>query len=196
MKNKVFFSKNPWGNTYRPYLEIYFISKTGVEFKTTAIVDTGADRSLIRYSIGQELGFKVSLEEIRQKPTTHGIAGSLNSLNKETEIIIRHHHSGKVHKIKTPISWIIPTEQEFNELNRLIEEIDIIKVNIQNNPVNEKLKGLLHKKHTEYATLNNRLEPDILIGREFMTNFGYLTFVHETDNSKSYFEYELRSRAS
>jgi len=195
MKNKVFFSKNPWGKTYRPHLEIYFISKNGIELKRIGLMDTGADRSLVQYSLGKELGFNASPEEMRQKPMTRGVAGALNSLDKEIEIIIKHHHSGNIHKIKTSIAWIIPTEQEFKAMNSLLAEIETLRATVQTNPRDEKLKELLHEKYNKYAEVNNRLEePGVLIGREFMTNFGYLTFVHERDNSKSYFEYELRSK--
>ena len=60
------------------------------------------------------------------------------------------------------------------------------------NPRAHALRKLCFDKQSEYAMATNRLEPDILIGREFMENFTYLTFVHEKDPAKSYFEYELR----
>lgn len=192
MKNKVFFYKNPWGKKYRPYLEISFYSKNGSELIRRGIVDTGADRFLLPYSLGIELGFTASLHDMRKKPETKGIGGDLNSLDRETEIIINHKHSGKIHKFKIYTAWIIPTEEEFVFLNKLKDEIGILKMNVQLNSTDSALRKLYVDKQNEYAITNNRLEPDILIGREFMENFGYLTFVHEKDTSKSYFEYELR----
>lgn len=192
MKNRVFFSKNPWGKTYRPYLEISFYSKNGSELITRGLIDTGADRFLIPYSLGKEIGFTASKEDMRKKPETKGVGGELNSLDKETEVVINHRHSGKIHRIKILAAWIIPTEEEFLFLDKLKKEIDVLKTNVQLNPTDE-LKKLYFDKQNEYAIANNRLEPDILIGREFMENFAYLTFVHEKDPSKSYFEYELKT---
>lgn len=192
MKNKVFFYKNPWGERYGPYLEISLYSKKGTELIRRGVVDTGADRFLLPYSLGLELGFTVSLEDMRKKPQTRGIGGVLNSLDSETQIILNHRHSGRVHKIITSVAWIIPTEEEFNFLNKLKEEINVLKVTVQLNPADGDLKKLYVDKQNKFAIANNLLEPDILIGREFMGNFSYLTFVHEKDPSKSYFEYELR----
>lgn len=155
------------------------------------MVDTGADRFLLPYSLGVELGFIASLEDMRKKPETKGIGGALNSLDKETEVVLNHKHSGKIHKLKVSAAWIIPTEEEFIFLNKLKSEIDVLKINVQLHPT-DKLRQLYFDKQNEFAMANNRLEPDILIGREFMENFAYLTFVHEKDPSKSYFEYELR----
>lgn len=194
MKNKVFFYKNPWGKKHRPYLEISFYSKNGVELIRRGLVDTGADRFLLPYSLGLEVGFTASLHDMRKKPQTKGIGGDLNSLNRETEIIINHKHSGKIHKLKTSVAWIIPTEKDFNLLNKLKDEINILRVNVQLNSADNALKKLYVDKQNEFAMASNSLEPDILIGREFMVNFAYLTFVHEKDPVKSYFEYELRNK--
>lgn len=106
-------------------------------------------------------------------------------------ISLNHKHSDKIHKLQISTAWIIPTEEEFIFLSKLKDEIDVLKVNVQLHPT-DKLKKLYFDKLNEYAIANNRLEPEILIGREFMENFSYLTFVHEKDSAKSYFEYKLR----
>lgn len=98
---------------------------------------------------------------MRKPPKIQGIGGSLNSLDRETEILIHHKHSGRIHKIPTSLLWIIPTEKEFQILTKLKNEIDILKITVQQNPTDE-LKKLYFTKLNEYAMANNRLEPDIL----------------------------------
>lgn len=195
MKNKVFYYKKPTGNQYRPYLQVSFTSKNGTEIKQRGIIDTGADSFLVPYNLGLELGFSASKEDMRRKPKTQGIGGYINSTERTAEIIINHIHSEKVHRIKTPIAWIIPTESLFEKIEKMKDEINVIKVSLQQTP-DEKLKELLRIKINEYVEELNLLETEILIGREFMKNFTYIRFVHEEDASKSFFEYEMKNRGT
>lgn len=191
MKNKVFYYKKPTGNQYRPYLQISFASKNGTEIKQRGIIDTGADSFLIPYSLGLELDFTASKEDMCKKPKIQGVGGYINSADRETEITINHAHSGRIHRIKTPIIWIIPTESLFEKIGKMKAEIDVIKTTLQQTP-DEKLKELLRNKINEYVGELNLLETEILIGREFMKNFTHIKFVHEKDQAKSFFEYEIK----
>lgn len=197
MKNRVSFSKPPWAESYRPYLQIYFLSESKTKIKQLAIVDTGADRSLIGYQMGLQLGLEVSLEEIRaeekrEKSNAQGIGGSRNALNKETKIIIIDQDSGKEYEFITPVTWVIPTEREFNLLKKLEKERTALKMAKQSQPTSKHLKDMFNNKHQEYTKLHDSLEVPILIGREFMGNFKYINFVvNKEDGAKSYFEYEL-----
>lgn len=192
MRNKVFYSKRSNRTVYCPYLEVAFFHVNGHQAATQrCLIDTGADSFLIPYNLGLHLGLSYNYSELNSDSLAGGIGGNFNKVNRYIKITIEHKHTGKIHERTTRVAWMVPTEKQQLEINKLRERWSVAKGSYEKDRT-AKLLADMDKKMKEYLEFLDQFESDPLIGREFMKNFLRLEFVHEEDESKSYFEYEIR----
>ena len=196
MKNKVFYSCKGNSKIFRPYLEVNFLDKNGQQGGTQrCLVDTGADSFLLPYTLGKYMGLTYKTNEINNGPTAEGIGGAINTVKRTVKIVIEHKHSSKKHTKELEVSWLVPTEEEEAKKEKLKKAFKTSERQYKETAGYKKqdLFKEVEKKKKEYQEFACKFEHEPLMGREFMKNFTYLTFIHEEEGSKNYFEYEFRS---
>lgn len=195
MKNKVFYSHKGNSKIFRPYLEVNFLHVNGQQGGTQrCLIDTGADSFLLPYTLGKYMGLTYKTSEINDDHKAEGVGGSINILKRIVKIAIEHKHSSKNHAKEVDVSWLVPTHEEQAKIEKLKIAFNIARKKYKESSENRKQSLLQEVERTEqeYQEFASKFEQEPLIGREFMKNFIYLTFIHEEDGSKSYFEYEFK----
>jgi len=89
-----------------PFYPVSWRGKDGNWIKTQALVDSGADISVIPFEMGLELGFTSSAQELPQQAV--GLSGTLNILLRQVEV--------KIDDVTAtiPVAWA--QESEFTEI--------------------------------------------------------------------------------
>lgn len=195
MKNKVFYSRKGNSKIFRPYLEVNFLDTNDQQGGTQrCLIDTGADSFLLPYTLGKYMGLTYKTSELKNGPTAEGVGGAINTLKRRVKIVIEHKHSNKKHIKEVEVSWLVPTEDEETKKEKLKKLFKAVEKQYSESSGKQKQDLLkeVERKKKEYQEFAAKFEQEPLIGREFMKNFTYLTFIHDEDDSKSYFEYEFK----
>ena len=195
MKNKVYYSRKGNGTIFRPYLDVNFLHINGQQGGSQrCLIDTGADSFLLPYTLGKYMGLTYKTAELLSGPTAEGVGGAINTLKRTVKLVVEHKHSGKNHTKEVEVSWLVPTEEEEAKKEKLKQTFKAIERQYNEYPEKRKQDLLkeVERKKKEYQEFAAKFEQEPLIGREFMKNFTYLTFIHEEDDFQSYFEYQFR----
>jgi len=196
MTSKVFYSKI--NGKYRPYLELVFKNNgTGKESQRVfAMVDSGADHTVIPFSLGSFIGFNAPTEQ-EVLASVSGVGGNLSYLERRCQIQLFDNTNKEIITFDETVWWIYPDDQARLQIKQLFEKYQnferlkgqCIPETDLNNYFGLEMRNVIN----EINTINNRFESMILLGRPFFNNFEYVKFCHkDRDNEEQcYFTYKL-----
>jgi len=197
MLAKVFYTNI--GGKHRPYLEVFFVnSKIGkTSSKTFAMVDSGADHTIIPYSIGNSIAFEKPTEE--EKPSiVRGVGGgSISYLERLCKIFLVNRSKNKIYVFNETVWWVYPNEEIQKEQNKLIEEYvqyqSLKSQSREKTDLEDYFSDRMETVITKLKQLQIKLEPNILLGRPFFDNFDFIQFCHKdrSKEDKCFFNYRV-----
>jgi hypothetical protein len=197
-QNVKMISKVPYisvGNRFRPYLEITFVNEAKTN-KTLALVDSGADHTVIPYSIGIALGLELPRKD-EKLIDVQGVGGSLKYVERKCKIHLPNMLKKEIYVFDETVWWIYPDEATQEHQQKLVKEIvDHIKLQDQAKESTD-LHAYFGLKVSEtlenLKRLNNTLETGVLIGRPFFNNFEHIQFCHKDreKEDKCFFVYKV-----
>ena len=185
---------------YRPYLEIIFhnpkINKS--TSKTFAMVDSGADHTVIPFSMGKLIGLD-DPNEAEVLANVSGVGGNLSYIQRDCNIYLTNQLKKEIYVFKETVWWIYPDKNTLDEQKRLIDEFtNFNNLQQQCKPDTELFKHFQIQQNLTIAKLSgisNKLETGILLGRPFFDNFEFIQFLHKDRNQedKCYFNYKVKN---
>lgn len=186
MLKKVAYSQLAPNAPHRPYLQLLFNNpKTHIIKSNLALVDSGADSTLIPYSLGVELGFSPASDLELQ--ISNGVSGSIHTVKRDCTLALISSDNKKIFEFETEVSWAHPLEAERKKLEDLAKTYaDLKNKNIPS--TDPKMISTIE----DYGKIALFYETNILLGRNFFVNFDFLQFVEKEDGSKSKFIYKVR----
>lgn len=186
------------GGRHRPYLEVAFLDETGAtcSSKTFAMIDSGADHTLVPYSLGNSIGLAApTAAEVLA--SVGGVGGQQSYIERNCQIAVANRTSGEIYVFNETVWWIYPDEQTRAEQERLqnaykqfttLQEQSIPDTDLYAYFENEKTQVI-----QELNAISNRLETDVLLGRPFFDNFEFIQFFHKDRNreERCFFNYKV-----
>ena len=181
---------------YRPYLTTIFRYDKKVSPVTFALVDSGADFTVIPYSIGRHIGLpEPSSAEKTQNAS--GVGGNISYLERNCDVCIADWTSNQVYVFKEKVYWVYPDADTQSKLVGLLSDYKeyenlknqcIVGSNLEKyfNDQMDQTKGLI-------VSMNNKFETGVLIGRPFFNNFEYIQFCQKDrdEENKCFFNYKV-----
>lgn len=170
---------------YRPYLEIFLVNnnpKPNISNKTLALIDSGADYSVIPYSLGKliKLSPITSSDKIM---TGKGVSGSTSLLERKCIIYLFNKKENKLYGINETVYWAHPDVETL----KVLEDLRNRYYEMKDYELNQcQLKTKLAKYFQEeqkkilvqYTEIENFFETEVLLGRPFFDNFDFIQFFH------------------
>ncbi len=195
------FCKVPYteiGGRHRPYLEVVFSNpdNSTVSNKTFAMVDSGADHTIIPFSLGSSIGLSVPPEEERLASIS-GVGGDLSYIERRCRIYLANKLTDKVYSFDETVWWIYPDAQMQAEQRSLVKNFeDLEKLRLQSVPGTELhtfFEGEKKKVIDNLLKILNRLETGTLLGRPFFDNFEFIQFCNRDRHreDRCYFNYKV-----
>lgn len=189
------------GGRHRPYLEVVFSDETRGKHsnKTFAMVDSGADHTVIPYSLGSAIGLAAPTEA-EQLANVSGVGGNLSYIERKCHIYLANRATNKVYVFKETVWWIHPDAATLAQQQQLIQTFGSF-ANLQTQTIpstelhvhfeNEKLRVI-----GELTKISNRLETSVLLGRPFFDNFEFIQFFHRdrSREDKASFNYKVANK--
>ncbi len=183
---------------HRPYLEVSFLNTdvSKSSNKTFAIVDSGADHTIIPYSIGELIGLSAPTEQEKLASVT-GVGGNLSYIERKCRIYILNRKENIYYGFDETVWWIYPDAGMQEERKKLVKSyFDLKNLHDQCIPGTELQKHFQNQMDQTIAGLNqisNRLETGVLLGRPFFNNFDYIQFFHKDreKEEKCFFNYKI-----
>lgn len=163
---------------FRPHLPVVFAYNNKHSPRTIGLMDSGADHTLVPYSLGMQIGFpEKSDDEVLM--SVGGISGSLNYLERNCWIYILSPKK-EIIGFKETVWWVYPNDEIKQSLERTLSEyVELFKLQQQSkegtalwNHFENAKQGEIDKR----IMLNNILETDVLFGRRFFNNFKFVQF--------------------
>ncbi len=190
------------GGRARPYLEVVFadISRTKESTKRFAMVDSGADHTVIPYSLGVAIGLAEPTAE-ETVSSVGGVGGSSSYLERECHIYLTNPQTNEQYIFKETVWWIYPDQAMLAEYQAHVENY-----NKHENYQTQTKEGTDLHVHFEnekqkiieaVQAINNKLEGiDILLGRPFFDNFDFIQFMHKDRNKEErcFFNYKVNKK--
>lgn len=184
MLKKIFYTKLSQNGSFKPYLNTGFYNpKAGLATFQFSLVDSGADSTLIPYSLGVRLGLAEATNSELQRSL--GVSGSLLTARRSCQIALLNSTGSHLLVFDTDIHWAHPSEEELRDLKMYYSLYNNLKAR---NPKHTALDVL--KKKAEIIQF--RYETNVLLGRNFFRNFEFLQFVEKTRGDTSKFIYKIR----
>jgi len=172
------------GGRHRPYLETFFANPTTglVSSKTLSMVDSGADHTLMPFSIGKLIGLSdPSSEEVLSN--IGGVGGNVGIITRDCVISLINRSLNKTYTFNEKVWWVYPDEETKQQQNNLIEKIQALRTlqsqSISGTDLYSYFELEIDRIISVLAGINNRLEPGVLLGRPFFNNFEFIQFFHK-----------------
>jgi len=183
---------------HRPYLEVVFNNSINNTYssKTFAMVDSGADHTVIPYSIGLAIGLAEPTEE-EKVAAVSGIGGNLSYIKRDCRIHLANRTKNEIYTFQETVWWIYPDEATKilqSELIKKHQEFNRFKgMSFPDTELHQYFQEQMSKTENELNDVNNRLEVNVLLGRPFFDNFEFIQFFHKDRNKedKCYFNYKV-----
>lgn len=182
-------------------MEVFFYNSDTRLFsaRTLGLVDSGADHTVIPYSVGLYIGLKVPSEE-EKLDSVSGVGGRLGYIERPCKINTINRFRNKVYVFLETVWWIYPDNEMQKELNGLKTEYQSLQ-NLKSQCIDgTNLSSHFHLKMKEtedsLKKIYSRLETDVLLGRPFFENFEFIQFMHKdrTKESRCYFNYKVLAK--
>lgn len=191
----------PFLGRHRPYLEILLTNTAArtVSNKTFGLVDSGADQTVIPYSLGTQLKLDPpTAQEIIDN--AGGVGGTISYIKRRCKVYLIDSVHKKLYGFTETICWTYPDRETQKQLDELVN-----KYSEANKFLNQSLTGSDLAKHFEdqkasiaqdYTSVLNRFETDVLLGRPFFDNFEFIQFCHKDRDreEKCFFNYRINSK--
>ena len=197
------FSKVPYTifeGKHRPYLEVVFHNQknSNSSSKTLAMVDSGADHTLIPFSTGLSIGLEIPSDTERLANVSGVGGGSLSYIERECNIYVSNLLNNKVYIFKETVWWVYPDNRTLQQQKNLIERYKLeneLKADCkEGTKLFSHFERQMEQVIQELISLNNRLEPGVLLGRPFFDNFEFIQFCHKDREreDKCFFNYKVK----
>lgn len=194
------FCKVPYtaiGGKHRPYLEVIFSNKllNKDSNKTLAMVDSGADHTVIPYSIGVLIGLTEPTES-EKLASVSGVGGNLSYIVRKCQINVINKQKNEIYGFDETVWWIYPDAETQKQQNDLIKKFqDLQKLQNQcfpNTELHSHFNVQMQQTIQDITKIGNRLETSVLLGRPFFDNFEFIQFFHKDRNKedKCFFNYK------
>jgi hypothetical protein len=186
---------------YRPYLEVVFSNKiiNQDSQKTFAMVDSGADHTVIPYSVGMLIGLEKPTEREKLN-SVNGVGGSLSYIERKCRIYVINKLKNKIYGFDETVWWIYPDTETQQKQQELTKTLQLWLHYQEETPLNTDIRSAIDQeiKNTtdNLRIINSKLEIEVLLGRPFFDNFDFIQFVHR-DRSKEercYFNYNVSEK--
>lgn len=181
------FSRVPYTNfnwRHRPYLEVLFFNPAlnKVSQKTLALVDSGADHTVIPYSIGSYIALENPTGEERLANVS-GVGGNLSYIERNCHIYLYNRFKNEIYTFNETVWWIYPdneTQKRTRELFDNYRGLENLKRQcIRDTDLMKYFESEMKKVIADITTINNKLEVNVLLGRPFFDNFDFVQFFHK-----------------
>lgn len=193
---------NPNANSrYRPYLELQFSNPKSkiISTKTLALVDSGADHTIIPFALGVNLDLPAPSPDDSEIKYLSGVVGGTSYVERECEIYIIDSQKAREFKFNETVWWIHPNKEKIKQLYELrkqyksLSDLKTLRPELSNT-----LDPSITSLELNYKRLLDNYQTDVLIGRPFFDNFDFIQFVHKDRNKeeKCFFVYKLSSKKS
>jgi|GEM_PF-2584907 len=148
------------------------------------MVDSGADHTVIPFSIGSLIGLEPPTQtEILQSVT--GVGGNITCIERPCCICLANRKKGNVYYFKETVTWLypdIPTQEKLQDLLNKLKKLEEWKLQcvpgeLQNNVIEQ-----IEESKTQINNILNKFEVNVLLGRPFFDNFNYIQFFHRDRN--------------
>lgn len=195
------FCKAPYtiiGGKHRPYLEVVFNNKKNNKnsSKTFALVDSGADHTVIPFSLGTSIGLQKPTEE-EKLASVGGVGGNLSYIERECNLYMVNRLKNEIYVFKETVWWIYPddsTQKRQAELLESYKSLSGLKSQCYSGTelhthFENQMKGVMR----EIIDINNKLDTSVLLGRPFFDNFDFIQFCHKDREmeEKCFFNYKV-----
>lgn len=189
------------GGRYRPYLEVIFSNESTKKSsnKTFAMLDSGADHTVIPYSLGVLMELEQPTEEERLNLVC-GVGGNLSYIERKCKIYINNPSKKEIYGFDETVWWIYPNETTKKEQEDLIQnfknyqglQAQCIKDTELYSHFGEKIQETIDSLNL----ISGRLEVEVLLGRCFFNNFEFIQFCHKDriKEEKCFFNYKVDSK--
>ncbi len=183
---------------HRPYLEVVFSNPTSHQNsnKTLAMVDSGADHTVMPFSLGTSIGLPIPTEtEILAN--ANGVGGNISYIERQCQIRLANKTTNRVYVFNETVWWIYPdaaTQAEQRRLAKNLTELtDLQNQCLPNTNLHHHFEAQKTQVIQEFLKISNRLETNVLLGRPFFDNFEFIQFIHKDRNREAacYFNYKV-----
>ncbi len=195
------YTQVPPSSGFKPYLEIVYFYNNSFSPKTFGLMDSGADVNVLPYSVGKSINLpdKTEIEEIEELKQLSGVGGGVSILERKCKVFI--FNDGKAHGFEELVWWVYPDQQLIDAQNKLVGEIAMLRKHKSETVVGTDLEKYFELEISgrvqQIISMNNVLEPGILLGRPFFNNFNFVQFCQrdKAEEEKCVFNYEIRKKA-
>lgn len=164
---------------HRPYLEIEFVNPELLEGKgnrTLALLDSGADHTVIPFSLGQALQLKPP--ESQEYESASGVGGNISLISRRCRFYIVCRVHKKLYGFDERVMWAYPDLVTQDQLKELI---DSYKLNqelrdeaIGGTRLRRYFEQKIQSDRDSLKKLMDKFETGALLGRPFFSNFNNL----------------------
>jgi hypothetical protein len=191
---------------HRPYLEIIvanyipnslFVSANQMSPRILGLVDSGADHTLLPYSIGKSIGLLEQQEE--ESPIdVGGVGGNINCLERKCVIYIANKLKKEVYRFAETVWWKVPTASVKEDLEKLTKDFseneNLLQQSKEGTELHDHFRSRMEVIRRQVSAINATLEGDPLIGRPFFDNFEFIQFNHNDrqHEEKCFFNYKVK----
>lgn len=184
---------------HRPYLEVVFYNGAMQKnsSKTFGMIDSGADHTVIPYSIGSSIGLAVptSAERIA---SASGVGGNVSYVERVCSIYIANRVQGEIYEFSETVWWVYPDAETQKKRNVLAKNYANLKKfsDIAGGSIKSKarIKKQMNQAIDDWMEIGRSLETNVLLGRPFFDNFEFIQFCHKDRNEedKCFFVYKVK----
>ncbi len=183
---------------HRPYMEVLFCNPLidANSSKTFALVDSGADHTLIPYSIGSYIGLPVPTAE-EELSSVNGVGGDVSYISRDLQIYLANRSKNKIYVFNETVWWLYPNKEMETELKDLEKEYkeceNLQSQSIEGSDLHSHFENQKTIMSNSYSEIMKRLEGEVLLGRPFFNNFEFIQFFHKDreQEDRCFFNYKV-----
>ncbi|MEW6617370.1 MAG: hypothetical protein AB1333_03040 [Patescibacteria group bacterium] len=160
------------------------------------MVDSGADHTVIPFSIGAFIGLTEPTQE-EKLANVSGVGGNLSYIERKCRIYVANRMRNKTYGFDETVWWIYPdadTQKQQESLAKTLQELQVLQA--QSYPGSDLFNHFENqKKQTidNFIAIANKLETGVLLGRPFFDNFDFIQFFHKdrSREDRCFFNYKV-----
>ncbi|MBI2047917.1 MAG: hypothetical protein HYT27_02145 [Parcubacteria group bacterium] len=186
------------GGRYRPYLEVVFsnLALLKSSSRTLGMVDSGADHTVIPFSIGRAIGLADPTEP-EKLASVSGVGGDLSYIERPCRIYVADRKQNVVYGFNETVWWIYPDPETQKQQDIFVKQYQELRSfreqSIPGTKLHLHFEKQMQQTINELKKIGNRLETDVLLGRPFFDNFYFIQFCHKDRNRENlcFFNYKI-----
>jgi hypothetical protein len=167
--------------------------------KHFCLLDSGADHTLIPFSLGKDIGFSPKGTDEKLNLVS-GISGSQSFLVRNCRVYISDVKKKMVYGFDESVWWIYPDDEMLKKEKNILDEYKFLQdIESQSKPgttLSTVLKKRMYDAYLNLINLNSTLDTGVLLGRTFFNNFMYIQFCQrDRDQENScFYVYQLNDK--